>query len=430
MTETLRASCQSNSHRWFVTISTCLLVGLCLAILLAALLLLRRGNQVRYGQVTGSSMEPILAGPRLQWTCPSCKHAQSFNLDTCKSHQPFRCQRCEKSDMQSAMDMEESWAIDNRTLAGEKLMYGPLRMMRSLRTKGIQSGEVHATGLTRGDIVVFQSPADSAREVKRLVGLPGEHIAIADGDLFVDHVRFCKSISQALRQAILVQSADDGLPTGPIDNRLPSNAHDSHEVVLVKDFGIAMRLAESESEWSLEIVLQSAVAQCKAEIWYKNRELRIAAAGETRQIRIENTESVSWVVVAMVDGDFLIGSPTDEWLRSRAKPDGALEFETDPISPPLKLASHRTPISIVFRSGEPVADRTLVFRDIYYRGQSDAATQAWEAGDHVIVLGDNVSISDDSRQRWHEGLGLTSIKGVAIEPSNPIEGLLRQSERK
>jgi len=146
MTETLRASWQSNSHRWFVTISTCLLVGLCLAILLAALLLLRRGNQVRYGQVTGSSMEPILAGPRLQWTCPSCKHAQSFNLDTCKSHQPFRCQRCEKSDMQSAMDMEESWAIDNRTLAGEKLMYGPLRMMRSLRTKGIQSGEVHATG--------------------------------------------------------------------------------------------------------------------------------------------------------------------------------------------------------------------------------------------------------------------------------------------
>src|SRR3954463_1479515 len=36
----------------------------------------------------------------------------------------------------------------------------------------------------RGDIVVFFSPADGARLVKRVIGLPGDHIALRDNQLF------------------------------------------------------------------------------------------------------------------------------------------------------------------------------------------------------------------------------------------------------
>ena len=39
----------------------------------------------------------------------------------------------------------------------------------------------------RGDIVVFPSPrADGRRDIKRVVGLPGERVAMAEGLLFVD----------------------------------------------------------------------------------------------------------------------------------------------------------------------------------------------------------------------------------------------------
>jgi len=38
----------------------------------------------------------------------------------------------------------------------------------------------------RGDIVVFFSPADGARLVKRVIGLPGDRIALRDNQLFVN----------------------------------------------------------------------------------------------------------------------------------------------------------------------------------------------------------------------------------------------------
>ncbi|WP_457205056.1 signal peptidase I [Nocardioides sp. P5_C9_2] len=40
--------------------------------------------------------------------------------------------------------------------------------------------------LTRGDLVVFRSPEDGARTIKRVVGLGGEVVVVLDGVLYVD----------------------------------------------------------------------------------------------------------------------------------------------------------------------------------------------------------------------------------------------------
>ena len=42
-------------------------------------------------------------------------------------------------------------------------------------------------GPARGDIVVFPSPrADGRRDIKRVIGLPGERVVTAEGVLFID----------------------------------------------------------------------------------------------------------------------------------------------------------------------------------------------------------------------------------------------------
>ena len=86
----------------------------------------------------------------------------------------------------------------------------------------------------------------------------------------------------------------------------------------------------------------------------------------------------------------------------------------------------KPPIEITAVSGSLAIDQMLVFRDIHYRGAGDSETQSWEPGDRIVVLGDNVSASSDSRDRWPDGLPTNSARGVLIQTGSPIEVLLRQ----
>ncbi|RKY39737.1 MAG: signal peptidase I [Candidatus Omnitrophota bacterium] len=61
-----------------------------------------------------------------------------------------------------------------------KLVYGPKVPFTSLRIPGIRKPE-------RGEVIVFVPPCDRRKAyVKRLVGLPGEHIVIKDGNIYVN----------------------------------------------------------------------------------------------------------------------------------------------------------------------------------------------------------------------------------------------------
>jgi len=58
----------------------------------------------------------------------------------------------------------------------------------------------------RGDIVVFHSPVDGKRLVKRVVGLPGDHIGMRDNRLYINGVAL---EYESIHQDTLAEAADE-----------------------------------------------------------------------------------------------------------------------------------------------------------------------------------------------------------------------------
>ena len=461
----------SRPRRWFVYSLIGLLLFLFLAITLAALLLLRRGKLPRTGLITGSSMEPVLRGPRFTWTCQACSETQEFAFDTCKSHQPFLCRRCGKMDPSSAVDFESDENIADKIRPGDEVRYSTLRNMRSIRATEIATGSAQPNSLVRGDIVVFQETAGAKREVKRVVGFASEHIEISNGDIFVNEERWCKTLEQALRQSILLDawqgaalsqnkrpqnrlSASWSLSHGDfdgvlsplnsqsvnesdvsngtdrklvfasptkdyLDNQLQVNAHDSHAIVPIRDFGFAFQVMATEAPWEIRCQLHSPACDPDISMEWNGSELKLHSGEEIVRTQAMYIKAQPlWFVIAMVDGHLIAGSQKEEWLRvklpSNVEPSTT---ETLAINPPIEI----TPVS-----GNLSIDQLVVFRDIYYRGHGDSDSQTWEPTEQLIVLGDNVSASSDSRDRWPDGLPAKAIKGVVLQTESPMEVLLRQ----
>jgi len=449
MTRELR----SKPSRWFLYWAASLMVLLFLGIILAGLMLMSQGYVLRQGIVVGSSMEPHLKGPRLVWICPSCSVAQQFTLDTCVSGKPFQCQACGKTDASSGVDISEIVKQGVQTRPGEKVRYGPTRMFRSRRSHDIEAGIVHMSGIKRGDVVVFQDTPNSRREIKRIVGFPGERIAIENGDLFVNGERYCKTMNQTLLQSILVEGCNilhgerkldansivdrvllvQTRSERCIDNRLGINAHDSHRIVQAEDFGVAIQLAGTEQLAGAEQLagtepMQPWIIECTLNSAFRSQLVAIALGpeGYTIESNAKKTEvplkagstDSGWIVVTMVDGFLLVGTPTTEWMR--------IPLETRDANVEAKDWNCRSVVGIECTSGVLRVENVLVFRDIFYRGQLDSPTQEWDAEDGIVLLGDNVSASTDSRDRWPVRPNLSIIKGIVIEPNNPIENLVQQ----
>ena len=456
----------SQPRRWFIYSLIGLFIFLCLAITLAASLLLRRGRLPRVGQITGSSMEPILQGPRFLWTCPNCSAAQEFALETCKSNQPFRCQACNKIANESSVNFDDFDSVSERILPGSQVRFASLRMVRATRAAEIANGLAHVSGLRRGDIVVIQESIDTKREVKRLVGFASERIAIEAGDLFVNGERWCKTLEQSLRQSLLLNAWERASPSAKlyqsvgskgswsiageafpgvliaraaevgegdkstrllfrpylrevVDNQVGVNAHDSHLVIPVQDFGVAIQISSPENAWKIECKFRSAVSRPSIGIELEGSSLKLKSGDQLAYAELSPRQDSSiWIVVVMVDGHLVVGSQEEEWLRMKLP-----LLEADATQ---KAEEATSPIEIAAISGRMEIDQLLVFRDIYYRGNGDSDSQSWDPSDRIVVLGDNVSASSDSRDRWPDGLPTNSAKGVLIQTGSPIEVLLRQ----
>jgi hypothetical protein len=447
--------------RWFLSWVAGLIVFLALALLMAGLIVLRQGFVLRPGTVSGSSMEPHLHGPRLKWRCENCQGEFDFNFDCCKSGKRIRCPLC----MVVSSEPLDTASLDS--IRGEQVEYAPLRLMRSNRSEEILAGRVHASGIRRGDCVVVRESVGSVREIKRIVGFPEEKISIDQGDLFVNGVRFSKSIDQSLRQAILIHHWDRNygegwrgvgkwtigdqpfesgiiskssiaysLPSGrQIDNQLDRNAHDSHRVVPARDFGVAVQYSKLPKNGTVRISIEAVGSYQSVILECDSMEVRVRTARNSAHLPTASQHSVvedsgsHWLIVAVMDGHLLVGDPYVECVREELTSDSTLTTASAVLSEDLNGASGlapKSPLTIEAIDGEFKLESILVFRDVVYRGREDAESQDWDAQDGVILLGDNVSCSSDSRDRWPNRLSIQAVKGVVVESANPIQELLKQ----
>ncbi|MGD9635086.1 MAG: signal peptidase I [Pirellulales bacterium] len=112
--------------------------------------------------VAGSSMAPTLSGPRQCYRCGACQRVFAVGLDQLASIDPV-CPDC------------GNWSdvVDLGTAAGSRILVD--------RTAFLSRAP------RRWEVAVFRSPADKSELcVKRIVGLPGEVVAVTDGSVRID----------------------------------------------------------------------------------------------------------------------------------------------------------------------------------------------------------------------------------------------------
>jgi hypothetical protein len=424
-------------------------------------------------------MEPALRGPRKRWTCNGCEVPFHFCSDSLRPGIPVRCPHCGQVDVD--FDLESALIEPSSVDTGEQLEYMPPRFVGARREANRIKTEYR--GFRRGDLVVIQdpdTPDDTSREVKRLVGFPNESIAIRNGDLWINEERMQRTYNQLLGQSLLVDplssvawESSSSPPVEPVNhwqldgsivsgkallvgseadailhdsnetaattpaesvqqgkrldfkttrypwisNEYSRNAHDSHDVIMVGDIGCAIQFSNTMNDWQSTMTLRTPQRQTVFMLDYSNGELSISIDGMESDFEFAIRNSSHWIVVMIADGQAIAGTSDREILRMPlAKSDDS----------EIALEQDTSPISIECRFGRMMIEQRLVFRDIHYRGAADAPTQTIEAGHGVVVLGDNVSLSNDSRQRWEDHLGLDAIKGIILKQREGLEALLWQ----
>jgi signal peptidase I len=115
-----------------------------------------------------NSMAPTILGRHVVGTCPSCGGTAYLSAASRADRSPWEelgiCGRCLRASKVAA--------IDERVVSGDRIISA-----KFLRPR-------------RWDLIVFRNPEDPLIPyVKRVVGLPGEQVAIKDGDVWIDGAR-------------------------------------------------------------------------------------------------------------------------------------------------------------------------------------------------------------------------------------------------
>jgi signal peptidase I len=150
---------------------------------LAIALMLMRAFLIEPSHVPTGSMAPHRLGDHLNFDCPDCGFA--FVVGISIDGTPARpiCPNCGSRQF----DLSQSPSVQ----AGDRLW--------------ISKSAWAFTDPKRWDEVVFYAPgAPLTPHLKRIVGLPGERLRVADGDVFVNGSRLRKDENERKRLSILV----------------------------------------------------------------------------------------------------------------------------------------------------------------------------------------------------------------------------------
>ncbi|MCU0718868.1 MAG: S26 family signal peptidase [Pirellula sp.] len=431
-------------------------------------------------------MEPHLLGPRLLFQNSTSQFYSSYTLDSLRPNMPIVCQYSSERD--ASFDLLAAMSMPESVTEGETVRYYLWKRMAAMRAaenedRTNEKREKSFQGIERGDLVVIQAPDEESREVKRIVGFPGEIIDIMQGDLWVNGTRWSRNVKQILQHAVLLDYGDaqsssywnyggwiaaktpedngdeDGkvtqvrtyaplpislsssasadlpmespvssFPVGGLDFRLRSgglitnelrwNAHDSHTLVPVQDIGMAIELENTPSDWQLAVTVRS---QDSTTIMVERSGETIIVSTAQKEVskKISADLQSHWLLFMKVDGDTIVADEISDWIREANLSSQSVEDDSS-------FESDGAPFSIECHHGDVDIRQWAVFRDLYYRGAGDSPEQRLLANDGIIVLGDNISISDDSRQRWEDGLSTEAIRGVVDLRNQGWDALLKQ----
>ena len=125
------------------------------------------------------SMAPTMLGAHLQMNCPSCGYSFDVGTDASMAGETGSIDEAQYADCPMC-NCEIVADIGTRVKAGDRIL--------------VDKFSYHLKDPARWDIVVFKAPkgrtiggepAPRTNFIKRLVGLPGERVAILDGNIFI-----------------------------------------------------------------------------------------------------------------------------------------------------------------------------------------------------------------------------------------------------
>lgn len=366
--------------------------GVILFVLLACALLAARTFLVQGVfvpvRVEGGSMAPALLGAHRDIACPGCGGATAVGAEAAAVDREIPCPRCG-----SPLPRSNGSLIPGDRVLLDRFTY---------RTRDPR----------RFELVAFRSPEGRGElAVKRVLGLPGEEIAIRGGDLWIGGRRLQKTAAEFRAQAVLLgdleplQTGAAGamrFAYGPITDELPYNGVLPHRVASVGDVALEAKI-EGSGQGTVELRLPSQRRR-RAEIDLSQGVARLCE-GESSVVsgRLPAGEGPLRLWFGHWDGQ------CELWIG---------EKRVLAASPP---AADQTRGELL-GTAELVADgpgvrvqQVRLWRDVHLTPAPDrraAPVDSWELGaDEFFVSGDNQAVSEDSRTWRRPGLPRGAIVG-------------------
>lgn len=272
---------------------------------------------------------------------------------------------------------------------------------------GLMPGDIVETGpcprfgrlwpLQRFDRWILAA-ADGVETVKRLVGLPGEQISIAEGDLWVDGLRLLAPPAVLAETALAVPfeavAAGDGSGRAEFETALlddaPFATGERRLLLPVRDIGLAA---------VIEVASTSAADPWQIRLSIDDRSARFTPTAGGRHALIAGRLDGRFVAAAWwVPGPEsvwrgaippVVRQPGVAWTIAEDWPDeGGPQFETPTLGWRIERATSDDGISL---------ERIVVWRDVLHRPAANGAS-FWNLGPgEVFCLGDFPSGSRDCR---------------------------------
>lgn len=428
-------------------------VETCLGVLLAAMLL--GGWLLSPYEIAGSSMAPTLLGAHRDVVCRECGIGIAIDgLIPLAAGQRAACPNC--GSLETAV--EDFFAAGGERVVVDRTAY----YWRAPR---------------RWDVVALRDPSGGKTAVKRVVGLPGEAIALRGGDVYVDGQVARKSLAEQWSMAVLVHDDAYLPPAGsPFFHRWRPQRQDAWR--RQRDGGWLHAHGEraDKIDWLVYRHVRHAPGDPRRAVAGPiddtlpfNQPLPVFDARSVGDLLLEchvtaGAEQALWLAIDAHDGRYIAqldlrsGSATltrgQRVLTSQSSRRGQQVVDAlrsaEPVHVQWSLVDRRVLLAVEgmvvlqhdlpssnaaagpplprlavgTRGGGARVSGLRVLRDVYYRhdglepaqSSSGSSTAAWKLGDdELFLLGDNPRRSSDSR-RWHprEPVALKSLIGKPL----------------